>query len=95
MAHLHLQKIYIPGDNDIGGELPDIRTEGKEKRFVRHFENITGLVRFGFIDYVKVCNKKHYYESKNSIYLILSFFCILCCLKSAVLIFDIWYLMMI
>ena len=48
------QKIYIPGDNDIGGELPDIRTVEKEKRFERHFENITGLVKFGFIDYVKV-----------------------------------------
>lgn len=49
----HIKKIYIPGDNDIGGELPDIRTEVKEKRYTRHFENITGVVRFGFIDYVK------------------------------------------
>ena len=52
---IYLQKIFIPGDNDIGGELPDIRTESKEKRYTRHFENITGIVRFGFIDYVKVC----------------------------------------
>ena len=26
----------------------------KEKRFERHFENISGVVRFGFIDYIKV-----------------------------------------
>ena len=49
-----LQKIFIPGDNDIGGERIDFRTEKKEKRFERHFENITGAVKFGFIDYVKV-----------------------------------------
>lgn len=51
---LCFQKIYIPGDNDIGGEFRDFRTQKKVDRFVKHFENLTGVTTFGFIDYIKV-----------------------------------------
>ncbi|CAG2210329.1 uncharacterized protein LOC143045029 isoform X3 [Mytilus galloprovincialis] len=49
----YTKKIYIPGDNDIGGEGRDFRTHKKEERFVKHFENMTGVSTFGFIDYIK------------------------------------------
>ncbi|XP_076073428.1 metallophosphoesterase 1-like isoform X4 [Mytilus galloprovincialis] len=50
----YTKKIYIPGDNDIGGEGRDFRTHKKEERFVKHFENMTGVSTFGFIDYIKI-----------------------------------------
>ncbi|OPL21002.1 hypothetical protein AM593_07986, partial [Mytilus galloprovincialis] len=50
----YTKKIYIPGDNDIGGEGRDFRTHKKEERFVKHFENMTGVSTFGFIDYIKL-----------------------------------------
>ncbi|XP_052068551.1 uncharacterized protein LOC127707834 isoform X2 [Mytilus californianus] len=49
----YTKKIYIPGDNDIGGEGRDFRTQKKVDRFVKNFENITGVSTFGFIDYIK------------------------------------------
>ena len=51
----------IPGDNDIGGEGRDFRTPFKVKRFERHFQNITGFDRHGFIDFMKVRNVKFYF----------------------------------
>lgn len=50
----YTKKIYIPGDNDIGGEFRDFRTQKKVDRFVKHFENLTGVTTFGFIDYIKL-----------------------------------------
>ncbi|XP_052068550.1 uncharacterized protein LOC127707834 isoform X1 [Mytilus californianus] len=50
----YTKKIYIPGDNDIGGEGRDFRTQKKVDRFVKNFENITGVSTFGFIDYIKL-----------------------------------------
>ena len=48
------QNVYIPGDNDIGGEGADFRTKFKISRFERHFENLTGVVNVHFIDFIKV-----------------------------------------
>ncbi|CAC5361904.1 MPPE1 [Mytilus coruscus] len=53
-AAQYTKKIFIPGDNDIGGEGRDFRTQKKVDRFVKSFENITGVTTFGFIDYIKV-----------------------------------------
>lgn len=49
-----LQTIYIPGDNDVGGEGRDFIAQWKVDRYQKHFGNITDLQKFGFIDYVKV-----------------------------------------
>lgn len=49
------QRIYIPGDNDIGGEFRDYRTPQKVDRFEKHFEQVDGIVRHEFIDFIKVC----------------------------------------
>ena len=51
---LILQNVYIPGDNDIGGEGADFRTKFKVSRFERHFENLTGVVNAHFVDFIKV-----------------------------------------
>lgn len=59
MCFFFNQKIYIPGDNDIGGEGRDFRTRKKEERFVKNFENMTGVSTFGFIDYIKVWLYRH------------------------------------
>lgn len=51
----HASKIvYIPGDNDIGGEGFDFRTQFKMGRFENHFENLTGIVNAFFIDFIKL-----------------------------------------
>ncbi|KAK3091911.1 hypothetical protein FSP39_023647 [Pinctada imbricata] len=49
-----LKNIYIPGDNDVGGEGRDFRTEEKVKRFELHFEELKGVSNHKFIDYVKL-----------------------------------------
>ena len=49
-----LQKIYIPGDNDIGGEGHDFRTKEKIARFERYFEYLTGSVKYRFTSFFKV-----------------------------------------
>ncbi|XP_035826961.1 cell division control protein 1 [Aplysia californica] len=46
--------VIIPGDNDIGGEGRDFRTPFKVDRFEKHFENLTGVVKHGFIDFMKL-----------------------------------------
>ena len=46
--------IYIPGDNDIGGEGRDYKTQWKVNRFEENFEKITGLVNVEFVDFIKV-----------------------------------------
>ncbi|KAL4239722.1 hypothetical protein ACF0H5_000525 [Mactra antiquata] len=46
--------IYIPGDNDIGGERSDFVTERKVQRFQKHFGDIMELVKYSFIDYIKL-----------------------------------------
>lgn len=50
----YIKTIYIPGDNDIGGEWRDFMTERKVERFERHFGNMTDIIKFGFIDYIKL-----------------------------------------
>lgn len=50
----YTKKIFIPGDNDVGGESRDFRTQKKVHRFESHFENVTGVITFGFIDYIKL-----------------------------------------
>jgi len=49
-----IQTIYIPGDNDIGGEGYDMALAWKVKRYEKHFGNISDVVKFGFVDYAKV-----------------------------------------
>lgn len=44
--------VYVPGDNDIGGEAGDFRTPFKVNRFERHFHNLTGVVNAFFIDFI-------------------------------------------
>lgn len=48
------KKVYIAGDNDIGGEYRDVRAEWKMDRFEKHFDFLTGVDKFGFIDYIKM-----------------------------------------
>lgn len=50
----HAKTVYIPGDNDIGGEGRDFMTSKKVHRFQQHFGNVTDIIKFGFIDYVKL-----------------------------------------
>ncbi|BFZ17415.1 hypothetical protein BsWGS_20454 [Bradybaena similaris] len=50
----YAKTIVIPGDNDIGGEGGDVRTFFKVSRFEKHFENLTGVVSHGFIDFLKI-----------------------------------------
>ncbi|XP_046566490.1 LOW QUALITY PROTEIN: metallophosphoesterase 1-like [Haliotis rubra] len=50
----HVKKIFVPGDNDIGGEGRDFRSPFKIARFENHFENLTGIERVGFIDFIKL-----------------------------------------
>ncbi|XP_053392739.1 metallophosphoesterase 1 homolog isoform X2 [Mercenaria mercenaria] len=50
----HTKTIYIPGDNDIGGEGRDFMTTRKVERFERNFGNMSEIIKFGFIDYVKL-----------------------------------------
>ncbi|XP_067672644.1 metallophosphoesterase 1 homolog [Haliotis asinina] len=50
----HVKKIFVPGDNDIGGEGRDFRSPFKITRFENHFENLTGIERVGFIDFIKL-----------------------------------------
>ncbi|XP_071107211.1 uncharacterized protein [Haliotis cracherodii] len=50
----YAKKMFVPGDNDIGGEGRDFRSPFKIARFEHHFENITGIERVGFIDFIKL-----------------------------------------
>ncbi|XP_059143920.1 uncharacterized protein LOC131931214 [Physella acuta] len=54
----HSKTIVIPGDNDIGGEGSDFRTASKVRRFEKHFENLTGVVSHGFVDFLKLDNRR-------------------------------------
>ncbi|CAL1547258.1 unnamed protein product [Lymnaea stagnalis] len=54
----YAKTIVIPGDNDIGGEGGDFRTAFKIGRFERYFENLTGVVSQGFIDFLKLDNQR-------------------------------------
>ncbi|KAJ8318830.1 hypothetical protein KUTeg_003921 [Tegillarca granosa] len=58
-AAKYTKKIYVPGDNDVGGEYRDMRTEKKVDRFVKHFEELLGIVKFGFVDYIKLDLRTH------------------------------------
>lgn len=49
-----VKRIYIPGDNDIGGEYRDYRTPQKVDRFEKHFEQVDGIIRHEFIDFIKM-----------------------------------------
>ncbi|KAK7112446.1 uncharacterized protein [Littorina saxatilis] len=57
---LNSKVVYIPGDNDIGGEGFDFRTKFKISRFERHFENLTGVVNVHFIDFIKLDFRTQY-----------------------------------
>ncbi|KAL5017824.1 hypothetical protein ScPMuIL_003546 [Solemya velum] len=48
------KKIYIPGDNDIGGEGRDRRNLNKIDRFENHFESLIGITRHAFVDFIKM-----------------------------------------
>ncbi|CAG5129770.1 unnamed protein product [Candidula unifasciata] len=50
----YAKTVVIPGDNDIGGEGGDLRTFFKVNRFEKHFENLTGAVSHGFVDFLKL-----------------------------------------
>uniref|UniRef100_K1R919 Calcineurin-like phosphoesterase domain-containing protein n=1 Tax=Magallana gigas TaxID=29159 RepID=K1R919_MAGGI len=56
----NVKRIYIPGDNDIGGEYRDYRTPQKVDRFEKHFEQVDGIIRHEFVDFIKpvayICN---------------------------------------
>ncbi|KAH9505299.1 hypothetical protein Btru_059196 [Bulinus truncatus] len=54
----YAKTIVIPGDNDIGGEGADFRTQFKVSRFENHFENLTGMVSHGFVDFLKLDNRR-------------------------------------
>lgn len=51
---VNTKKIYIPGDNDIGGEGQDFRTKEKIARFERYFEYLTGSVKYRFTSFFKL-----------------------------------------
>lgn len=55
--HIHDRsvKIYVAGDNDIGGEWSDILTEKKTLRFQQHFGPINDVVKLKAFQIVKVC----------------------------------------
>ncbi|XP_052261926.1 uncharacterized protein LOC127865904 isoform X2 [Dreissena polymorpha] len=50
----YMKTIYIPGDNDIGGEDYDIPFQWKRDRYERTFGNVSDLIKFGFVDYAKL-----------------------------------------
>ncbi|XP_064607270.1 metallophosphoesterase 1-like [Liolophura sinensis] len=50
----NVQRVHIPGDNDIGGEGGDFRTKAKIQRYVRHFEQLTGVTSVKFVDFIKM-----------------------------------------
>ncbi|XP_041364904.1 uncharacterized protein LOC121380170 [Gigantopelta aegis] len=52
--------IFIPGDNDIGGEGRDYRTPWKMSRYEESFGNISGLVNVGFVDFIKLDLQFHH-----------------------------------
>ncbi|KAK7498476.1 hypothetical protein BaRGS_00010136 [Batillaria attramentaria] len=52
--------VYVPGDNDIGGEGVDFRTPFKISRFERHFANLTGVVSAFFIDFLMLDFRSQY-----------------------------------
>ncbi|ESO84243.1 hypothetical protein LOTGIDRAFT_229698 [Lottia gigantea] len=52
--------VYIPGDNDIGGEGRDFRTRLKEARYESYFENIDGVVKTDLVDFLKLDVQFHF-----------------------------------
>ena len=50
---LCVQRIYLPGDNDVGGEMWDERTPLKVNRFNKYFKR-EELVNTNFVDYFTV-----------------------------------------
>ncbi|KAK0043453.1 cell division control protein 1 [Biomphalaria pfeifferi] len=55
---VYTKTIVVPGDNDIGGEGSDFRTQFKVSRFEKHFENLTGVVSHKFVDFLKLDNRR-------------------------------------
>lgn len=53
-THSYVKHIYIPGDNDIGGEGRDFVTQQKKDRFEQHFQSIVDIIKHNFIDYIKL-----------------------------------------
>jgi hypothetical protein len=70
LTHSWLQIIYLPGDNDIGGEGVDHVTRSKIERFNTNFpnqmENISGNIQF-----VVVSNDAYSVKIKRTIHLFL------------------------
>ncbi|ELU02083.1 hypothetical protein CAPTEDRAFT_121495, partial [Capitella teleta] len=53
------QHVYIPGDNDVGGEAYDMKTDAKVKRFNRNFlhsdsTHTSSVTKVKFIDFLRV-----------------------------------------
>ncbi|XP_033739650.1 metallophosphoesterase 1-like [Pecten maximus] len=53
------KRVYIAGDNDIGGELRDMRKEWKMDRFEKHYDLLTGVDKVGFVDFIKMDIQTH------------------------------------
>lgn len=49
-----LQKLLLPGDNDVGGEGADLRSVDKVLRFEKHFSRTYQLVSKKFVDFFAV-----------------------------------------
>lgn len=52
--------VYVPGDNDIGGEGADFRTPFKVSRFENHFHNLTGVINVHFVDFIMMDFRTQY-----------------------------------
>ncbi|XP_064618466.1 metallophosphoesterase 1 homolog [Lineus longissimus] len=46
--------IFLHGDNDVGGEGLDMKTDAKVERFEKYFGPIAGVVTEGSVDFVKI-----------------------------------------
>ncbi|XP_077980442.1 uncharacterized protein LOC144435707 [Glandiceps talaboti] len=52
--HMNVKMLFLPGDNDIGGENNDHITETKVKRFEEHFGTMSEVVTYKYADFLKV-----------------------------------------
>lgn len=54
------QKVFIPGDNDVGGEGFEMKEKWKFNRFFKNFDRIdnrssSDVINVKFVDFFKVC----------------------------------------
>jgi len=50
----HVQRIFVAGDNDVGGEGVDRKAEWKVKRFQRHFNMSSDVSTVNFVDFFRI-----------------------------------------